>query len=276
MRKNIKTGTFYTKYTRAASITLAAGLIVSGLAGCGFSNIDSAAAQPGNTIVSSETSGVADNLTTGVTDLSDKTGASMTSGAVSSQAATSAANRTMGVCGLYIYDEASGARRFVDRTYASTWEKGRDIMCFEVFNTREASLPGKVFKYMWEPVWFTPDDAAKYRIGYAVDFTLKDGTKIHKMLIEPEDTLEYKKYMEFYMYDDYHQTPGVWYSHVEQSAYNSDTILTSIKFTAGQEYDKIDGKVTLTAFIYDPAAGQFDKAGNYTGSVYYSIDVVNR
>jgi len=96
------------------------------------------------------------------------------------------------------------------------------------------------------------------------------------MLIEPEDTLEYKKYMEFYMYDDYHQTPGVWYSHVEQSAYNSDTILTSIKFTAGQEYDKIDGKVTLTAFIYDPAAGQFDKAGNYTGSAYYSIDVVNR
>ena len=175
-----------------------------------------------------------------------------------------------------LFRSASGARRFVDRTYTSTWEKGRDIMCFEVFNTREASLPGKVFKYMWEPVWFTPDDAAKYRIGYAVDFTLKDGTKIHKMLIEPEDTLEYKKYMEFYMYDDYHQTPGVWYSHVEQSAYNSDTILTSIKFTAGQEYDKIDGKVTLTAFIYDPAAGQFDKAGNYTGSAYYSIDVVNR
>ena len=73
MRKNIKTGTFYTKYTRAASITLAAGLIVSGLAGCGFSNIDSAATQPGNTIVSSETSGVADNHKKFNTKLSDKT-----------------------------------------------------------------------------------------------------------------------------------------------------------------------------------------------------------
>lgn len=189
-------------------------------------------------------------------------------------------NRTMGVCGIYIYNEEKGRREFVEDLYESKWESGKDIMCFEVINTHEETIPGKVFKYLWEPIWFATEEASHYRIGYCIDFTLNNKesggkTKVHKMILEPDDTLEYKEYMEFYLYDDYHQTPGVWYSHVEQSQYGDDTLLTSIKFTAGKNVAAIDGEVTLTAFMYDPEAKQFDASGDFTGSSKQTITVKN-
>lgn len=189
-------------------------------------------------------------------------------------------NRTMGVCGIYIYDENNACREFVSDVYESKWESGSDIMCFEVINTHEQTIPGRVFKYMWEPVWFTADDSGQYRIGYCVDFVINNSqngqkTNVRKMIFEPKDTLEYKEYMEFYLYDDYHQTPGVWYSHVEQNQYDDETLLTSIKFTAGKNVAAIDGEVALTAFIYDPKANQFDAAGNFTGSSKHTITVRN-
>lgn len=189
-------------------------------------------------------------------------------------------NRTMGVCGIYIYNEEKGCREFIENVYESKWESGKDIICFEVINTHEETIPGKVFKHLWEPIWYATEEAFRYRIGYCVDFVINDKqsgqqTKVHKMIMEPDDTLEYKEYMEFYLYDDYHQTPGVWYSHVEQNQYDEDTLLTSIKFTAGKNVAAIDGDVKLTAFIYDPAAGQFDAAGDFTGSSKQTIIVKN-
>lgn len=160
-------------------------------------------------------------------------------------------DRTMGVCGLYYYDETSNQRKFIEDVYDSKWVSGEDIVCFEVFNTTEKTIPGKIFKNIWEPIWFSTDEAKNYRIGYYVSFELNDGTKINQPLMEPEDTEVYKDYMEFYMYDDYHQTVGVWYSHVEQKAFNSDTILTSIKFTAGKKVSAIKGDITLTAFLFE-------------------------
>ncbi len=262
---------------KKAALCCMAVCIVSGAAGCGFSNVDSKA-QSGNQNITGPEGKEAANQ--------EMSGQETTTQAAATQSATSAAtvatqavkaeNRTMGVCGIYIYNEAKSRREFVEKTYESAWVKGKDIMCFEAINTHEPTIQGQVFKYLWEPVWFATEEASRYRIGYCVDFTLDGGSKkVHKMILEPKDTLEYKDYMEFYLYDDYHQTPGVWYSHVEQQAYNENTLLTSIKFTAGKKVEAIDGEVTLTAFIYDPAAGQFDASGNYTGSSFWTIKVVN-
>ena len=187
----------------------------------------------------------------------------------------------IGPAGLYYYDESKVARVLVYETYDSAWVKGEDIQCFELFNSNEATIKGQVFQNIWPSVWFAKDTAKDCRIGYAIDFTLTNGTQVHKTILEPKDTEEYKNYMELYLYDDYHQTHGVWYSHVEQKAYNADTILTSMKLTAGQQVSEIAGDVNVTGFIYkagdtlNGTAKEFDAAGNYIGDNSYTIRVQN-
>lgn len=202
--------------------------------------------------------------------------ASVTNSVVQTQMATKAA--TMDVCGIYIHNENTNKRELVKDTYESKWVKGKDIMCFEVFNSTDAVLNGSnIFKYLWEPIWFAPGDAKNYRIGYEVQFAIDGGNKkIDQMILMPEDTERYKDYIEFYLYDDYHQTPGVWYSHVEQDAYNNETLLTSIKFTAGQKVSEISGDITLTAFIYDPSTKCFDANNRYVGNLSATITVKNK
>ena len=46
-----------------------------------------------------------------------------------------------------------------------------------------------------------------------------------------------------------HQTPGEWYSHIEEGDVNEKTIATSIKLTAGSNIDSVD-KMHLKAYIY--------------------------
>ncbi|MDD6572026.1 MAG: hypothetical protein PUF12_06555 [Thermoflexaceae bacterium] len=174
--------------------------------------------------------------------------------------------------GLYIYNEDAGRRELVSDTFESNWIKGNDIVSFEVYNSTESSLRGNVFLNIWPKLWENFENASDYRIGYSIDFTMENGAKkIHQNVLTPDDTLIYKDYMELYLYDDFHQQIDVWYSHVEPDAYNDETILTSIKFTAGKKYEAIDGEILLTAFFYKKDGSEFDEAGNYIGNTKVSV-----
>ena len=77
-----------------------------------------------------------------------------------------------------------------------------------------------------------------------------------------------------YLYDDINQVQGEWYSHLLQSEVTDKTRMTSIKFTAGQDIDKVGDTIKLTAFVYN-SDDDFDASGNYKGNVSYTVTIKN-
>ena len=111
-----------------------------------------------------------------------------------------------------------------------------------------------------------------FKIGYKISFLTSNG-EVNKTILSPKDTEEFFNYLEIYLYDDYHRQPGVWYSHTTEEEYNEETLLTSIKLTAGKNINDIISDITLTAFTYD--YDDFDEFGNYKGISKYTIIVKN-
>ena len=113
------------------------------------------------------------------------------------------------------------------------------------------------------------ENAYNYRIGYIINFSTTE-SNINKTIISPKDTTEFYDYLEVYLYDDYHRNGG-WYSHTTEEEFNSETLLTSIKLTAGEKVNEITSDITLTVFTYDE--DDFDENNNYRGNSKYTITV---
>lgn len=176
---------------------------------------------------------------------------------------------------LYVYNRNAGIRE-LSEGYRSVWEQGKDIVSFEAFATDvdSFSLAGSNFKKEWERYWDTFENHEQCKIGYLISFRLKDGGEIRQTILGPEDVFGYRNYLECYLYDDVHQIQGNWYSHLLSSQVNEDTVMTSIKLTAGQDIAQVEDTITLTAFIYSSEA-DFDADGNYSGETGYTVSVEN-
>lgn len=90
-------------------------------------------------------------------------------------------------------------------------------------------------------------------------------------MLKPSDALSFFDYLEIYLYDDIHQTPGAWYTHLEDKDMLESTIISSIKLTSGSKISEV-GDITLTAFLYQ-GDQCFDAQGQYFGSVLESITI---
>ena len=158
------------------------------------------------------------------------------------------------------------------KEYNAKWSYHNDISSFEVFYTNEKEIPGSnqiktfdLYKNNYENI----DD---YRIGYIINFSTNE-KEINKVIKSPKDTEEFFDYLEIYLYDDYHRTEGVWYSHTTEEEFNDETLLTSIKLTAGKLVEEINSDIKVTAFTYD--SHDFDEDNNYIGNSKYTIIVNN-
>lgn len=149
--------------------------------------------------------------------------------------------------GLYIND--SGSRKLVETSHKSDWVAGQDIKCYEAIASCEAVLTGSGFAEIWNTCWNKFTNIQNVKIGYQIEILLKSSKTISYDVKTPDDTQKNREYVETYLYDDVHQTPGQWYSHLESSDLTNDTIATSIKFTAGSKIDEIE-KIHLTAYLY--------------------------
>ena len=149
--------------------------------------------------------------------------------------------------GLYIND--SGIRKLVETSHKSDWITGQDIKCYEAIASREAVLTGSGFAEIWNTCWNKFTKIQNVKIGYQIEILLKSSETIFYDVKTPDDTQKNREYVETYLYDDVHQTPGQWYSHLEPSDLMNDTIATSIKFTAGSKISEIE-KIRLTAYLY--------------------------
>lgn len=172
------------------------------------------------------------------------------------------------VISIYAPNKAGKREKITD--FVGAWDKGKDIECFEALATDADTIPAGRFSTVWQSYWDKYPDAEQCKIGYCLRFTLNSSQEIKRTIRTPDDAQDFREYIEVYLYDDVHQTPGVRYSHIVQSAINKDTICTSIKLTAGSKIDEVK-EIHLTAFVYT-GDEDFDSAtGEYIGNSSYEI-----
>ena len=173
--------------------------------------------------------------------------------------------------GLYKYYGRYKNRELITE-YTETWTYHKDISSFEVFYTNDSSITGNYFQDTFKEYYDKYENIDNYKIGYLISFITNNG-EIKKMILSPKDTEDFFEYLEIYLYDDYHRQKGVWYSHTTEEEYNDETLLTSIKLTAGKNIADIISDISLTVFTYD--YDDFDEENNYRGNSKYSIIVKN-
>ena len=158
-------------------------------------------------------------------------------------------------------------------TFTAPWKKGKDIGSFEVIASDEAALDGSFFGDIFGAAWKQFPDADACKIGYTLRYTLDDGTEIRYSMLAPKH-IEHTEFIEVWLYDDYHREPHTFYSHLKDSQMKSDTLMTSIKLTAGKQIDRVKD-IYLTAFICS-SLDEFDAERNYIGSTSCTIHIVKK
>ena len=156
-------------------------------------------------------------------------------------------------------------------TYSAPWKKGKDIGSFEVIASDEAMLDGSFFGDIFGAAWKQFPDADACKIGYALRYTLDDGTEIRYSMLAPKH-IEHTEYIEVWLYDDYHREPHQFYSHLKDSQMKGDTLITSIKLTAGKQIDRVTD-IWLQAFVC-ASLDDFDEDRNYIGNTSCTIHIV--
>lgn len=172
------------------------------------------------------------------------------------------------VIGLYIPATDGSRNRNRQYIFDGKREMGKDIDCFEVLISDQEVVAGSGYVDMFWDCWnnSSPDENAK--IGFHLEFDLADGTQVSQTLLKPSDSRDFFDYLEIYMYDDVNAAPG-WYSHLEDDQMKENTLISSIKLTAGSKIAEV-GDIRLTAFVYT-GDDCFDANGNYIGTVSHSI-----
>ncbi len=90
-----------------------------------------------------------------------------------------------------------------------------------------------------------------YKIGYKIDYSVNSGESKSILISSPKDSFSAASgYFEIWIYDDYHQTLGVWYSHLTESTFNDDSIITSVKLTAKSDISDISS-LSISAYLFE-------------------------
>ena len=156
----------------------------------------------------------------------------------------------------------------MDEEFTAKFKKEKDLGSFEVIASEEERLEGDFFGDIFGAAWKSFADADQCRIGYALRYTLDDDTEIQYTMRSPDD-IKSTKYVECWLYDDYHREPHKTYSHIKKM--KDDTLITSIKLTGGRHIADVK-EIWLTAFIYH-SQDDFDMNGNYLGETSCTLHI---
>ena len=162
--------------------------------------------------------------------------------------------------------------RFGD-SYTGPWKKGKDIGSFEVIPSDAEVLDGEFFGDIFGAAWTAFPDANSCKIGYTLRYTLDDGSEIKYTMLSPKH-IEHTEYIECWLYDDYHREPHKFYSHLKPTSMKAETLITSIKLTAGRQISHVTD-IWLTAFIC-ASLDDFDADRNYTGDISCTIHILKK
>lgn len=179
------------------------------------------------------------------------------------------------VVGLYLW--VSGGRQLLTE-YKSRWKRGEDIEFFNTFASNDELLNYAAYREMLVDTWFTFPDASQYKIGYQLSYVLESGEEIFVTILKPSDVI-HTEYVEVYLYDSiqqYENANGGWYSHLNDENMNDETMLYSIKLTAGKQIHEVESiKLMTFAYKYNEDVDFDPETGRYIGTVSYEIDIIN-
>lgn len=165
--------------------------------------------------------------------------------------------------GLYV-DE------YLSKEYTTTKTNMQDITVFNIYYTNKEKLENNYIKYNFNKYYNEYENIDKYKIGFIISFSVNDKT-YHEQILTPDCEYLFAPYIYIYLYDDIHQTPNTWYSHLLKEEVNDDTIYSSIKLFKADRANEITSPITLSVFTYDK--DDFDNNHNYIGSSIYTTTI---
>lgn len=169
-------------------------------------------------------------------------------------------------------------RKRVNGEYKTNWVKGKDIAVFYAYPTQKESVESLKYMDLFKLYWYPFPKADEYKIGYFLTFTLKSSEVIELPIRLPKDCpkdpkANFYQYIEVYVYDNLHRIPGPTFYHLEPSSTFDNTIMTSIKLTAGTKFEEVVS-ARLTAYIFKDDSNFDPSTGKYTGPVSCTVDVL--
>ncbi|MHB8961828.1 MAG: hypothetical protein ACYC5K_01575 [Saccharofermentanales bacterium] len=171
-------------------------------------------------------------------------------------------------------------RHLVVDEFRSTWETGKDIGVFYAYPTQKESVENLPYMDLFKKYWNTDifPQADEYKIGYHLSFTLQSKEVVEMTIRLPKDCPKdpkayFYQYIEIYVYDNLHRIPGPTFYHLEESSTYAETIMTSIKLTAGTKSDQVES-ARLTVFVFKDDCDFDPVTGDYIGKTSYTVDVL--
>lgn len=140
---------------------------------------------------------------------------------------------------------------------------------FSFYYTNQENLGNRRQKENWHKFYNEYENINDYKIGFHFSFYVGD-TKIEKTVLKP-DTYAFNPYFYIYIYDDINQPDNTFYSHLEETDINKNTIFSAIKIFL-VEPELITSNITFTVFTYNDL-DDFDEYNNYRGNSKYSVDI---
>lgn len=174
---------------------------------------------------------------------------------------------------LYV-DNAIGGLDIAGKEFHSIWQSKRDIVILSSIFSNEEQIAANYFQYMWLNAAEKYENYKNYKTGWYINFNLEDGTNYEKNIFHPDDVTDLYEFVEIYLYDSVNQELGAWYSHLTAKDMNNETIMTTMKLTAGSKYEEIEGPIVVKVFTYDDM-NDFDDNGFYRGNSLSTIKVYN-
>lgn len=152
----------------------------------------------------------------------------------------------------------------IKETLTGTWYEGMTLACFAILPSNDANVKGSTYTGLWYAAYEANITDKSARLGFIMAVSTGTTTESY-MILRPSDTADVKN-MNIYLYDDLHQSTG-WYSHLTETGFNDNSMITSFKITAGADFANVRS-IVLSAFWYTP-----DQIvnGNYTGSSIATI-----
>lgn len=157
------------------------------------------------------------------------------------------------------------------KSYNTTLSNFKDIAVFNIYFTDIDILEEKNIKDNYQLYYNQYKDIDNYKTGFYIEFEVENN-KIEKLILDPSAKHSMTPYLYVYLYDDINQTPGTYYSHLEQEDMKENTIFSSIKLFLAQEGEKITSPITLTVFTYDNEE-DFTEENKYRGNSSYTITI---
>ena len=172
------------------------------------------------------------------------------------------------IVGLYL---EKGRTLELVTDYSTDIVSGKDIGVYQIYfsNDNIVNLNSK-FGEEYYNKFISLDNLENIKVGFNIKYSLSNGENINQTITNPSNTIT-NGYILNYLYDDYKNRNSNFYSHIEESEYNDDTLFTSIKLYANS-VDMLISNIELTVFTYD-TEDDFDEFGNYRGNSKYTVNI---